>query len=83
MFEIFRDTSPEVEGLSIDEAFLDDLEEVLYNSDLGPVGTRVVDDLKAAYKRREVKDIAEVPGFLRTRLLALLAPMHRDIITVR
>ncbi|MFO1077853.1 MAG: signal recognition particle-docking protein FtsY [Planctomycetota bacterium] len=60
-------------GRKLDDAFLDELEEVLYQGDLGPVGTRVVDELKAAYKRREVKDIAEVPQFLRQRLCAMLA----------
>ncbi|MBM4061856.1 MAG: signal recognition particle-docking protein FtsY, partial [Planctomycetes bacterium] len=42
-------------------------------SDLGPVGTRVVDELKLAYRNKEVKDAAEVPAFLRARLLAMLA----------
>ena len=60
------------QGRTLDDAFLEDLEEVLYNSDLGPVGTRVVDELKVAYKRREVKDIAEVPPFLKARLTAML-----------
>jgi fused signal recognition particle receptor len=59
-------------GRKLDEAFLEDLEEVLYNSDLGPVGTRIVEDLKQAYKKREVKDIAEVPPFLRRKLIAML-----------
>jgi len=60
-------------GRKLDEAFLDELEELLYHGDLGPVGTRVVDELKAAWKRREVTDIAAVPRFLETRLSALLA----------
>lgn len=68
-------------GRKLDEAFLEDLEEVLYNSDLGPVGTRIVEDLKQAYKKREVKDIAEVPPFLRRKLIAMLqgceAPLVR------
>lgn len=59
-------------GRKLDEAFLEELEEVLYNSDLGPVGTRVVDELKVAYKKREVKETAEVPAFLRARLIAML-----------
>ncbi len=59
-------------GRKLDEAFLEELEEVLYNSDLGPVGTKVVEDLKAAWKRREVKETAEVPAFLRRRLVAML-----------
>ncbi len=68
-------------GRKLDEAFLEDLEEVLYNSDLGPVGTRIVEDLKVSYKKREVKDIAEVPPFLRRKLVAMLegceAPLVR------
>jgi fused signal recognition particle receptor len=60
-------------GRQLDDAFLDDLEEVLYNSDLGPVGTRVVDELKQAYKKREVKTTAEVPAFLEQKLIAMLA----------
>jgi fused signal recognition particle receptor len=59
-------------GRKLDEAFLEELEEVLYNSDLGPVGTRVVDELKLAYKRKEIKETAEVPAFLRQRLIAML-----------
>ncbi|MBL8756174.1 MAG: signal recognition particle-docking protein FtsY [Planctomycetes bacterium] len=60
-------------GRKLDEAFLEELEEILYNSDLGPVGTRVVADLKVAYKKKEVKETAEVPAFLKQRLAAMLA----------
>ncbi len=60
-------------GRKLDEAFLDELEAVLYQADLGPVGTQVVDALKAAWRSREVKEVAEVPAFLRRQLLALLA----------
>ena len=56
-------------GRQLDDAFLEELEEVLYNSDLGPLGTRVVEDLKEAYKKREVKTSEEVPAFLRANLL--------------
>lgn len=59
-------------GRKLDESFLDELEEVLYHSDLGPVGTRVVDQLKTAWKNKEVKETAEVPAFLRRQLLAML-----------
>jgi len=60
-------------GRKLDDAFLDELEEVLYNSDLGPVGTQVVETLKVAYKKKEVKETAEVPAFLRKKLVELLA----------
>ena len=46
--------------VDLDDAFLEELEEVLYNSDLGPVGTTVVEDLKTAWKRREVKETEHV-----------------------
>jgi fused signal recognition particle receptor len=54
---------------------------VLYNSDLGPVGTRVVEELKLAWKRGAVKETADVPAFLRQQLVAMLqgaeAPLAR------
>ncbi len=68
-------------GRKLDEQLLEDLEEVLYNSDLGPVGTRVVAELKVAYRQKAVREIAEVPAFLKQRLLAMLhgaeAPLAR------
>ena len=60
-------------GRKLDAAFLEELEEVLYNGDLGPVGSRIVQDLEAAYKRREIKETAEVPAFLKKKLAAMLA----------
>jgi fused signal recognition particle receptor len=59
-------------GRQLDAAFLEDLEEVLYNSDLGPIGTEVVAELTAAYRKKEVRDIGEVPAFLRRHLLLRL-----------
>ncbi len=59
-------------GRKLDDAFLDELEEVLYGADLGATGSRVVEEIKQAYKRREVKEVAEVPALLRSRLLARL-----------
>ncbi|MBL8724494.1 MAG: signal recognition particle-docking protein FtsY [Planctomycetes bacterium] len=59
-------------GRQLDAAFLEDLEEVLYNSDIGPIGTEVVAELTAAYRKKEVRDIGEVPAFLRRQLLQRL-----------
>lgn len=59
-------------GRQLDEQFLEELEEVLYNSDLGPLGTRIVDELKGSYRRREVKTVEEVPEFLRARLREMM-----------
>jgi fused signal recognition particle receptor len=60
-------------GRKLDEAFLDELEGVLYEADLGPVGTRVVQDLKDAWRKRVLRETAEVPAFLQQRLQAILA----------
>jgi fused signal recognition particle receptor len=59
-------------GRTLDEEFLDELEEVLYTADLGATGAAVVSELKAAYKNREVESVEQVPAFLRTRLLERL-----------
>jgi fused signal recognition particle receptor len=67
-------------GRKLDDAFLEDLEEVLYNGDLGPVGTRVVTELKAAYKSKQVKEVAEVPAFLKKRLAAMLAGTEAPLV---
>lgn len=60
-------------GRKLDAGFLDELEHVLYQADLGPVGTRIVEELGAAWKRREITETADVPAFLKRRLCAMLA----------
>jgi fused signal recognition particle receptor len=66
---------------TLDEDFLEDLEEVLYQADLGPVGTTITAELQAAWRRREVREVDQVPAFLRARLLQMLdgaaAPLAR------
>lgn len=59
-------------GRRLDEDFLDDLEEVLYGGDLGPTGSEIVERLKEAWKRKEVRELTEVMPFLRRELLARL-----------
>ncbi|MBK8977831.1 MAG: signal recognition particle-docking protein FtsY [Planctomycetes bacterium] len=56
----------------LDEDFLDDLEELLYTADLGPTGSAIVEELKQAWKRREIHETHEVPAFLRGKLLERL-----------
>ncbi len=59
-------------GRKLDDDFLDELEEVLYTADLGPTGSAVVDELKQAYRRREIAEVEQVPAFLRQELLQRL-----------
>lgn len=67
-------------GRQLDDAFLDELEELLYNSDLGPLGTKIVDELKISYKKKEIKETEEVPAFLRVKLLEMMAGCEGEII---
>ena len=48
-------------GRKLDEEFMDELEEVLYTSDLGPTGSSIVDELKVAWKKKEVVEMEDVP----------------------
>ncbi|MBX3461615.1 MAG: signal recognition particle-docking protein FtsY [Planctomycetes bacterium] len=59
-------------GRALDEAFLDELEQLLYEGDLGPVGTEVVERLKSAFRQRQIRDAAAVPAFLRQQLIERL-----------
>lgn len=56
----------------LDEAFLDELEEALFTADLGPTGVEIVDEIKDAYRKKQIKEVAEIPPILRERLLERL-----------
>jgi fused signal recognition particle receptor len=58
-------------GKKIDEALLDDVYDTMLQADFGPsVATRLVDDVRAAWKRNEIKESQDIIGFLK-----------RDIVT--
>ena len=59
-------------GRKLDEELLDDLEEVLYTADLGPTGSELVEELKDAYRRKQIREVEDVLPFLRQQLLARL-----------
>ncbi len=59
-------------GRKLDDDFLEELEEVLYTADLGPTGSEIVNQLKESYRKKEIAESAEVPAFLRERLLERL-----------
>ncbi|MBN2490651.1 MAG: signal recognition particle-docking protein FtsY [Planctomycetes bacterium] len=61
-------------GRKLDEDLLEELEEKLVTSDMGPTtALQLMDRLTAAYKTREIRTAEEVVPFLRRRLLELLA----------
>ncbi|MDF1838558.1 MAG: signal recognition particle-docking protein FtsY [Planctomycetota bacterium] len=59
-------------GRPIDQELLDELEELLYTSDLGPVAGILVEELARLHKRGELKGEDDVRRCLRDTLLARL-----------
>jgi fused signal recognition particle receptor len=53
---------------NLDDDFIEELEEVLYLSDMGSTAVRIIDAIKEAYKNREIKTTEEVFEFLKERL---------------
>lgn len=64
-------------GGEIDEAVIDSLEEILIRSDIGVDTTeRLLDGLKAAYRKGELSDVNGVLDFLKARLKEQLGGEH-------
>ncbi|MDA1267299.1 MAG: signal recognition particle-docking protein FtsY, partial [Planctomycetota bacterium] len=59
-------------GRAIDQALLDELEELLYTSDLGPLATELVQEVTRLHKRGELKGEEDVRAALRSTLLEAL-----------
>jgi len=59
-------------GRSMDASLLNDLEELLYNADLGAVASEVVGELQRQHKRGELKSEDDVRTSLRALLLERL-----------
>lgn len=56
-------------GRKIDQALLDELEELLYTSDLGPVAGELTAELARLHKRGELKGEEDVRAAMRSQLL--------------
>ena len=69
-------------GRAMDDGLLDELEEVLYTSDLGPLASELVDDLKRRHKRGELKGEDDVRTSLRQFLLARLGQAEGELTLV-
>lgn len=65
-------------GRPIDQALFDELEELLYTSDLGAVAGEVCAELARAHKRGEVKGEDDVRRLLRELLLQRLGPARGE-----
>ncbi|PIE25719.1 MAG: signal recognition particle-docking protein FtsY [Planctomycetota bacterium] len=56
-------------GRVLDDEFIEELEELLYTADLGPTGSALVEEIQNAYRKKQIREVAEVKDFLRERLL--------------
>ena len=61
-------------GRPVDEALLDEFEELLYDADLGPVAERVLHEVRRSHERGEIHGEDELRGVLRATLIELLTP---------
>jgi fused signal recognition particle receptor len=61
-------------GRPVDQALLDELEELLYDADLGPVAQRIIDEVHRLHLRGEIRGEDELRAVLRETLLELLQP---------
>jgi len=67
-------------GRKIDEDLLDELEEVLISDDLGVETTdRLMDDLRAAYKKREIEQTDDILDFLKAKLKSYWPEQDRQL----
>ena len=57
-------------GRAIDQALLDELEELLYTSDLGPLAGELTEDLARRHRRGDLKGEDDVRDAMRVTLLA-------------
>lgn len=70
-------------GRDLDENLLEELEELLYTSDLGSTGSEIVEELTAAYRSKTVRNVAEIPMFLRQSLLTRLGECEGSLARAR
>ena len=61
-------------GRPIDRALLDELEELLYQGDLGPIAGEVMVEINRLHERGSIKGEDEVRAVLREVLLGFIAP---------
>ena len=59
-------------GRKLDEETLDELEELLYEADLGLTGTEIVEEIKQAWKKKEISNTEDIKPFLKKLLLSRL-----------
>ncbi|MCB9881525.1 MAG: signal recognition particle-docking protein FtsY [Planctomycetes bacterium] len=56
----------------LDDEFIEDLEEILYSADLGTTASHVIERIQQAYRKKEIREVAEVQTYLSELLLERL-----------
>ncbi len=64
----------------LDAATLDEMEELLYTSDLGPAAGQLMDAIRTANKKGELKDGEQVEPFVRARLLEIMGEASEPLV---
>ncbi|GAB4155984.1 MAG: signal recognition particle-docking protein FtsY [Planctomycetota bacterium] len=68
-------------GRKIDDDLLEELEELLISADLGvEVSSEIVDEVRKAYRMRDVNDPEEIMMFMRDKVADVMRDGERDII---
>ncbi len=60
-------------GRQLDDDFIEDLEEVLYSSDMGATAVKIIERVQKAYKKREIESTEQVFEFLKKDLAERLS----------
>ena len=66
-------------GRQLDDDFLEELEEVLYTSDLGPTGSAIVEEIQEAYKKKRIESVDQVRDHLRSALLERIVAARGEL----
>jgi len=56
----------------IDDSILEELEQILYEADIGPTATRLFDSVAESAKRRELADVTRLREMLREKIAGIL-----------
>jgi fused signal recognition particle receptor len=68
-------------GRKIDDDLLEELEELLISADLGvEVSAYIVEEVRKAYRMRDVNDPDEIMNFMRTRVAEIMSDGNRDLL---
>ncbi len=59
---------------TLDDATLDEIEELLYTADLGPAASDLIGGIRAGYKSGELKTGADIEPFVRARIVEMMGP---------